>query len=126
MDVDQSVVAVCGLDCGVCPLRTAHVDPAMAGRLVGWFRDQDWLKAEEGVTELMARGPYCSGCRGDRSVHWSANCWILHCCADDKGLDHCYQCDAFPCPRLEMWADGSQEYTQALERLHVMREEQDA
>jgi len=55
-------------------------------------------------------------------VHWSADCWILKCCVDDKGLQFCYQCDGFPCERLSGRANESKRYDQALYRLHRMRE----
>jgi hypothetical protein len=117
------LIAVCGLDCTGCPLRKAATDESAAQDLVGWFKHEGWLKEHEGAAEIMARGPYCQWCRGDRSVHWSANCWILECCVDDKGLEFCYECEAFPCQRLTDWAKQNEQYTQALDRLHGMREE---
>jgi hypothetical protein len=80
-----------------------------------------WLAEGEGVEEVLARSMYCPGCRGDRSVHWSADCWILQCCVDEQGLDHCSQCARFPCERLVEWAEGSEAYSTALARLHCMR-----
>jgi hypothetical protein len=46
------------------------------------------LKEEEGADELMAYGPFCISCRGNRATHWSADCQILKCCVDDKGLNN--------------------------------------
>jgi hypothetical protein len=121
MATSESIIAVCGLDCTGCPLRTADTDAEAAGHLVGWFKAEGWLKEDEGVPELMQRGPYCRGCRGDRSVHWSAECWILQCCVDDKGLTFCYECDVFPCERLSEWAAENEGYTEALNRLRRMK-----
>ena len=116
-------IAVCGLDCTGCPLLKAATDEAAAQDLVGWFKHEGWIEEQEGAAEIMARGPYCQGCRGDRSIHWSANCWILKCCVDDRGLEFCYECEAFPCQRLTDWAKQNDQYTQALDRLHHLREE---
>ena len=117
---EGQMIAVCGLDCTGCDIRRAPTDPEAAGRLVGWFREMGWLKAGEGMSEVIERSMYCRGCRGDRSVHWSADCWILKCCVDEKGLAFCYECDDFPCRRLEEWAGENARYTEALERLRRM------
>jgi len=113
----QQLIAACGIDCTACPLRKADADAEAAGCLVGWFKGEGWLKEDEGVPELMQRGPYCRGCRGDRSVHWSPECWILQCCVDEKGLAFCYACEGFPCDRLVEWAAQNEKYTEALNRL---------
>ncbi len=120
MEAHEPTIAVCGIDCTACPLRTADTDTESARQLVGWFRSEGWLGEEEGVSLLMERGPYCRGCRGDRGVHWSPECWILQCCVDEKGLTYCYECDLFPCERLSEWATQSPGYTEALNRLQRM------
>jgi len=62
------------------------------------------------------------GCHGDRSLHWSPDCWILQCCVDEKGLRYCYECHVFPCERLREWAGQNEGYAQALERSQRMRD----
>jgi len=117
------MIAVCGLDCGGCDIRRAPADPDAAQRVVAWFRQMGWLEEDEGIAEVIERRMYCQGCRGDRSVHWSADCWILKCCVDDKRLEYCYECDTFPCGELVEWAQQNANYTQALDRLRQMGEE---
>lgn len=117
------LVAVCGLDCGSCDIRLVPTDPEAAGRVVAWFRDMGWLEENEGVAEIIKRSMYCKGCRGDRSVHWSADCWILNCCVDEKGLSFCYECDDFPCEQLIEWGNQSANYGEALGRLQAMRQD---
>jgi hypothetical protein len=81
----EEPVAVCGIDCAHCPLLKASFgDTEAAEHLAGWWRSEGWLKENEGAAEVLERGPHCLGCRGDRSAHWAANCWILKCCVDDK------------------------------------------
>lgn len=123
METDQRFIAVCGIDCSGCPLRTADTSAGSAEQLVDWFRSNGWLAADEGVTELMERGPYCRGCRGDRGTHWSPDCWILRCCVDERELLFCCECDQFPCDRLSSWAAGNRGYTEALARLRRMKDE---
>jgi hypothetical protein len=120
-EAGKAMIAVCGLDCGACDIRRLPVDPQAAERVVSWFREMGWLQPGEGVAEAIEQRLVCQGCRGDRTVHWSADCWILHCCVDDKGLEFCHECPAFPCERLGQWAQGNKRYAQALHRLQQMR-----
>lgn len=120
-ETKERMIAVCGLDCTACPLRKASFDVEAAQSLVEWFRELGLLKKDEGVSEVMERGPYCQGCRGDRSVHWSPDCWILKCCVDGKGIEFCYECEVFPCEQLSEWAGKEDAYTEALNRLRTMR-----
>ena len=118
----EEIIAVCGLDCGPCDIRRAPNEPDAAQRIVAWFKEKGWLKENEGIAEVIERGMYCKGCRGDRSVHWSPDCWILKCCVDDKGHMFCYECSEFPCERLSERARENDHYGQALNRLKKMKE----
>ena len=113
----ESGMAVCGLDCAGCDIRKVPTDTAAAQRVLEWFRSMDWLQEGEGVPEIIERRMYCCGCHGDRTLHWSADCWILQCCVDEKGLSFCYECESFPCARLVEWSTQNAGYTKALERL---------
>ena len=115
-------IAACGLDCGACPIRRVPFDADAAEEVVSWFRKEGWLKEGEGVAEAIERSMYCNGCHGDRSIHWDAECWILHCCVDERGLTHCSECEVFPCDRLQEWSEQREAYGEALERLRRMRE----
>ena len=119
----QEMIAVCGIDCTNCPLRKASLgDTEAAEQLAGWWKSEGWLKESEGVKEVLERGPHCLGCRGDRATHWSANCWILKCCVDDRGLASCHECGEFACERLVEWAAQNEGYTEALNRLRRLAE----
>ncbi len=117
----KSNIAVCGLDCELCDIRKAPHDPEAAQRIVAWFKKEEWLSEDEGIDEIIERSMYCTGCRGDRSVHWSPDCPILICCVDKKGLEFCYQCSEFPCEQLTEWAQQGEQYSQALTRLEKMK-----
>jgi hypothetical protein len=121
--MDERLIAVCGLDCTDCALRTSATDERAAEELAGWFRGMGWIAEDGGVAEIQAHGPYCQGCHGDRAVHWSADCWILKCCVDDKGLSFCYECGDFPCQPLGEWAAQNERYTEAFDRLRRLKED---
>jgi hypothetical protein len=108
-------LAACGLSCVDCDIRLAPTHPEIAEMLVAHFQ-------KLGHTEACAAWFRCQGCRGERSVHWSADCKILLCCVDERGLENCSQCPDFPCAILEAFADdGYAHHRQAVERLHAIR-----
>jgi len=121
---DEQWIAACGLDCGACEIRRLPFDEKAADVCVAWYREMGWLADEEGVEEALARGMTCNGCRGDRSVHWSAGdegiCWILECCVDQRGHEHCSECEEFPCTRLGEWSKQNDGYRKAFARLREM------
>ncbi len=116
-------IGVCGIDCDTCDFYRFSSDHEAARRVARWFRQMGaFVKSEKGTCRI-GRPMRCDGCRGSRKVHWSADCWILRCCVDDRGLDSCWQCDAFPCKQLSEWAESSVRRGHALERLLQMRDD---
>jgi hypothetical protein len=118
--MESVMMAACGLDCGSCEIRLAPVDPAAAKAVVDWFRQQGWLAGDEGMAQVIERRMYCTGCLGDRDTHWSADCWILDCCVDQRGLSNCSECEAFACDRLVEWAGQNEGYGAAPGRLRAL------
>ncbi len=116
----SDAIAACGLDCQACSIRRYPFDKEAAVEVIGWFKEQGWLKEKEGVADAVKKKMVCNGCHGDRKAHWSADCWILQCCVDAKGLKHCSECDTFPCTRLVEWSKTDPSYKEAFERLRGM------
>jgi hypothetical protein len=119
--VDNSMMGACGLDCESCEIRLAPTDPAAGKVVVDWFKREGWLSDGEGMAQVIERKMYCTGCLGDRAVHWSGDCWILNCCIDQRGHCNCSQCEAFACSRLVDWAKQNDGYGAALARLRQLR-----
>jgi hypothetical protein len=115
-------IAACGIDCSTCPFPHIHESLENAQKWVGQFREWKVIKQDEGAEEIMSKGPFCMGCRGDRSRHWSANCQILKCCVDEKGLNNCSQCGEFPCEKLVEWSRKRPQHARALARLKKLKE----
>jgi hypothetical protein len=115
LQAEGAMLAACGLDCGPCGIRKLPFDAAAAEDVIGWYRQMGWLKESEAVE----RGMTCSGCQGDRTVHWSANCAIMVCCTDERHLAHCGQCaELMGCGKLEAFAsDGHAHHRDAVMRL---------
>jgi len=114
MNKRNEMLAVCGLDCGGCDIFQATSHLEIAQKIVDWFK-------KERNEDVKLEDIHCLGCKGDRTKHWSADCWILKCCVDEKGLEFCCECDMFPCEKLVQWSKGSKEYGDALNRLKEMR-----
>lgn len=103
----MSMIAVCGIRCGECDIYRASNDLRIAKRVA------DWFKRARNV-EIRLEDVRCTGCRGDRTLHWSPDCWILACAVDEKGLKFCHECEEFPCTKLERWANTGKKYEDAL------------
>jgi len=114
MSRGNQLTGACGLDCEQCDIRSASDNPKLARRIADWLR-------QHGSPQVRPEDVHCSGCKGDRGKHWSADCWILLCCVNKKGLESCYQCHGFACDKLEEWAKGDRRYEKALSQLKQMR-----
>ena len=113
MGNNREMIAVCGLECHKCDIREATHNPQIARENADWFK-------KELNQDVKPEDIHCMGCKEDRSRHWSADCWILRCCVDQKGLEYCYRCGEFPCQKLTEWSKASKRYGEALDRLRRM------
>jgi hypothetical protein len=109
----KKVFSVCGLECTQCKIYLAPYNPSIADRLVKMFENMwDNVKSEDF---------HCSTCRGEISDCWTKECWIRYCCVNEKKLDFCYQCQEFPCKRLEDHAKKNKRHLVALNNLKRMK-----
>jgi hypothetical protein len=118
MKKHKPLMGACGLDCTECEIRRASENPELARTIADWLR-------QHGSPRVRPEDIRCSGCKGDRARHWSADCWILLCCVDNKGLEFCYECQDFPCSGLKEWARKDKRYEQALSRLKGMKKDEE-
>jgi hypothetical protein len=117
MSGTPEMMAVCGLDCGTCTLRTMLWDVKAAHEVIGWFRSMGWLEENQGMEIVREKRMFCRGCHGPRDEHWSADCRLLKCAVDNHGVQHCHQCPEFACQMLTEWATENDGYAAALDRL---------
>ena len=107
-------MAACGIECFKCDMFQTSTDPKLAQHIADWFK-------KERNEEVKPENIHSSGCRGERTKHWSPDCWILKCCVDDKGLEFCNECSEFPCVKLVDWSKTDKGYGAALNRLKEIR-----
>ena len=95
----RSLQGRCGCFCGNCEIYIAYStrDKKTLERIA---RD-NLEKIGKAVSPEKVK---CLGCKGQTSSRWNSRCEIRSC-ADDRGLEFCYQCSEYPCPTLEKHFD---------------------
>jgi hypothetical protein len=91
-DIRTSLVAPCGIDCGICELYTCKDNPA-----------QIEAYASRGIPREKLPCPGCRGCEGECPVI-GERC-ATYSCVSSKGHRFCYECEGFPCAMLNPAAD---------------------
>jgi hypothetical protein len=102
-------LSACGLDCGTC---TIHLRTR---------EELDFWKSKNVDPEKIR----CNGCRSERreGEHWSADCKLLACCVDRKGLGFCAQCEEFDsCALIREFAESCEHHREAVARLREMHQ----
>lgn len=95
----SSLVAPCGLNCGICPVYLANQNPDLAKTIA----ERNHITLEEAV---------CQGCHGEKGcikINGATLCQTYDCVHNEKNLDFCYECDDFPCGKLAPCADRAKE-----------------
>lgn len=87
-------IAVCGLDCGLCPRYYT-----------------------EGTSK-------CPGCSGPDFFNKHPSCSFITCCVKKKGLEVCAQCPQFPCVKFKDTGmyDSFLTYKKAIPNLNFIKE----
>jgi hypothetical protein len=85
----------CGLFCGECKIYIAY------------STDNHSLQKEIAKTTGKVKGRNispeqvkCLGCKGTMASNWRTGC-AIRICAEERGLEFCYQCRVYPCDQLE-------------------------
>ena len=95
LDEKQSLVAPCGIPCGLCELYLAKDDPKL----------REYFLAR-GVPANRIPCPGCRASGGDCPVH-PGPCATWEC-VQAKGHTFCHECEGFPCGKLHPAADRAE------------------
>ena len=87
--VNPELLAPCGLYCGVCGVRIAHLD-----------NNQKFKERLTQVYGCTAEEVVCEGCQSNTRFKLCQSCPIRTCVAD-KGYVACHQCADFPCQLID-------------------------
>ena len=115
---EKQLVGICGIYCGTCPSFLAFRlnDTAMMAKLAEDYKmPMEALQCDGCLSNRVA--PHCKSCR-----YGFRECAITH------GVTWCFQCDEFPCKRLEKFqgvhvVDGISHHEHLIEFLAEMKAE---
>jgi len=114
----ERLVAVCGLNCGACPMyrATQSKDEEKRSALLEQF--------SSGPTELTTEDLQCDGCLGNnRMSSFCRSCDIRLCPADKPDVTRCSDCPDFPCSRITNFNnDGMLHHAEVLGNIRQIRE----
>lgn len=89
---EVSMVSPCGIYCAECACFKVKDNPALVSVLVA-----------NGIKEEQSPCPGCRAVDGN-CLHLEARC-ENYACAQEHGIEMCFQCDEFPCNKLHPAAD---------------------
>jgi len=97
MEINQNLLAPCGLYCGVCGVYYATRDKNIKfiERLLGVYQAKI-----PGIENISIDDLECKGCLSDKTSLLCRTCLIKDC-TQKKGYAGCHECDEFPCERIE-------------------------
>jgi hypothetical protein len=110
------MAAICGLYCGICPCYLACRE-----------NDAEELRKASKRTGVPAEKIRCDGCLSDRVMPHCVECRHgFRSCAAEKKITWCFQCDEFPCTKLEDFLDihienGISHHAQVIDNLRYMK-----
>jgi hypothetical protein len=114
---NESLVAVCGLYCGACPmyLATQSNDEQQLLTLLKRF--------SSGQLKLGMEDILCDGCLGNgRVASFCRSCAIRECPTNKPDVTRCSDCSDFECPRItDFNNDGMLHHAEVLDNLRSIR-----
>jgi len=116
--MDKLKMAACGIDCEKCGQYRVTTERSMeaAELLADWFRAQGWIGENEGAGAVMKKVPLCKGCWNiTEDCFWKCGCGStdFRVCCTEKQINHCGECDRFPCEAYKEWADWHESHKRA-------------
>ena len=110
--------AVCGIDCNECGHYKIGHDLKAAEYLVEYFRSGGWIGENDGAEEILQKVPLCRGCWDKTNIRTydCANCFLRACC-EERQLNHCGECDDFPCGKYIEFVGDFDHHKRAMEYL---------
>jgi len=110
--LDKLRLAACGIDCTECGSYKVTIEHDMksAEGLVEWYRNMGWIAQNEGAEAVMKKSPLCKGCWNTTDeCFFKCGCHPsrdFRICCTEKHINHCGECDDFPCePYIEFVGD---------------------
>lgn len=128
--MNELKVAACGIDCNKCGSYKVAMEQDLkaAEGLVSWYRSAGWIRQDEGVEAVMKKNPLCKGCWNTTDdCFFNCGCHPsrdFRICCKEKKINHCGECDGFPCGHYLEWAnwEGAEHHKKVMEHLLSLKE----
>ncbi len=98
----KELTAICGIDCFNCEFFHTNIDDFFA-------KLPPERKAAFEARGMTLEKLRCQGCRVSGCTAIGGPCETLTC-AREKKVDFCFECQQFPCHRLQPLAEGAERY----------------
>jgi hypothetical protein len=125
--MDELRMAACGIPCEECNLYKVTIEPDLkiAESLVEWFKGQGWIGENEGAESIINKNPLCYGCWYiTDECFWKCGCGsrdFRKCCME-KQINHCGECNEFPCEDYIKWSEMHEGHKKAMEQLKTFKQ----
>jgi len=113
-------LAACGLDCNECGVYKVVHDRNTAESLISWYRKNGWIDKNDDVYTVVKKDLFCMGCWNEAGVRWCSDCRVKRCC-EAKHLNHCGECNGFPCAEYKNWAEECEHNKYGMVNLMCLR-----
>ena len=120
-------LAACGMNCKECDsykVRTEH-DVKAAKSLAAWYRGMGWIEKNEGAEAVILKNPLCKGCwNSTDDCFFKCGCHPkldFRICCTDKKIQHCGECNDFPCAMYIEFVGDLEHHKRAMEHLISIR-----
>jgi len=109
MDLKQieSGTAPCGLDCFNCTVFVTNITEDIKAAIA----------SERGMTPEEVS---CRGCRTEGGCRLFKGCKTLEC-VNTKQVRYCFECDGFPCGKLQPASEGADQYPHNFKLFNLCR-----
>ena len=104
----RELTAPCGIDCFNCEVYETNITPEFQAMIA------EYRGMEPGEVS-------CKGCRESGCLILPEGGCPTKKCVDEKGVEFCFECDEFPCTRLQPCLDGADKYPQNFKLFNLMR-----
>ena len=120
-------LAACGIDCNECASYkvTMEQDWNAAEVLVEWYRNMGWIGENEGAEAVMKTNPLCRGCWNTAKDDCFFKCICgsrdFRICCTEKQINHCGECNEFPCEHYLIFAGEHEGHKKAMDYLMSLK-----
>jgi hypothetical protein len=108
MEDTKMMTAPCGLDCFNCEVNERNITDAL----------REMLSAKFGIPPAKVQ---CKGCRGQKGDRLGLPQCETYACAMERDIDFCFECNEFPCPKLQPARDGADRYPHNMKLYNLCR-----